>query len=326
MSDIQQISVIMATYRRHEVLNATLESFSRMDFGGLKWDLWVVDNAGDVETEAVVDRFSKNLPVRFLIERKRGKNSALNRAIPETRGDLLVFSDDDVLVNSDWLIEISNGVVRWPQHDVFGGRIELAWPDDRAPQWGDSHPFYQSLFGLLKPEGSEGPRAGGGFIPYGANMAVRRRVFDQGYRYDSTVGPDGTAMYRMGSEAEFVRRLMASGLVPVYLPGAVVRHQIRPEQLTMRWIAQRSFRSGATDYEPTSEKGRTISGISLYLWKRLVGELVTFLVLHGSDRRGFEARVRLFRALGKTYAQAKDEKDFHPRVAALISRLSFALE
>jgi len=48
----------------------------------------------------------------------------------------------------------------------------------------------------------------------------------------------------MGSELELSRRLAGLGHQCVYLPGAVVGHQIRQEQLEEAWLARRAYRSG----------------------------------------------------------------------------------
>ena len=45
------ISVVLATYHRPEMLNRTLESFCSLDTKTLKWEVLVVDNAYDIKTE-----------------------------------------------------------------------------------------------------------------------------------------------------------------------------------------------------------------------------------------------------------------------------------
>ena len=76
---------------------------------------------------------------------------------------------------------------------------------------------------------------------WGPNMMVRRRVFDRGLRFNPDIGPAGTS-YVMGSETEFLLRASDAGHIAVYVPSALVYHQIRPEQLTHSWICGRAFR------------------------------------------------------------------------------------
>ena len=298
------ISIVLATYKRSEVLQRTLECFSLMECGDLKWDLWVVDNAGEIATEQVVNSWVEKLPIHYLVEPKPGKNVALNTALPHAKGELLVFTDDDILPNPDWLVQLWEGAQRWPEHSVFGGRIVADWPGD-IPYWGDVHPLNQSLFSLHWPTTEERPYGDGDFLPYGPNMAVRREIFDRGYRFNPDIGPTNATVYRMGSETEFLQRLKDDGYIPVFLPKAEVKHQIRPEQLTPVGLNRRNFRVGLSDIKSDEKPERTIFGCAPYLWKQLAlaqwGRLLG--VASGNRVALFEHTCRSWRVRGKIYAQ-----------------------
>ena len=103
------LSVILATYKRTPLLSRTLESMAKLDSGRLDWELVVADNANDEETRSLVDRFRDSLPVRYLVEEGKGKNLALNRAVKEARGELFVFTDDDVVAEAQANAEASGG-------------------------------------------------------------------------------------------------------------------------------------------------------------------------------------------------------------------------
>ncbi len=117
------ISIILATYKRPNILQRTLESFSKLECDVMQWELWVVDNAGDPPTEVVVKYWADKLPINYLVEPEPGKNHALNRALPEVCGQLIVLTDDDIIAMPDWLVQLWQGAQRWPDHMAFGGRI-----------------------------------------------------------------------------------------------------------------------------------------------------------------------------------------------------------
>jgi hypothetical protein len=75
-------------------------------------------------------------------------------------------------------------------------------------------------------------------------MAVRASVFYQGYRYNASIGPDGTKHYAMGSEAELVERLTRDGHKRWWIAENQVEHIIRPDQLTLESMLGRAMRSG----------------------------------------------------------------------------------
>jgi hypothetical protein len=77
----------------------------------------------------------------------------------------------------------------------------------------------------------------------GPNMAVRASVFNDGFRFDPTIGPQG-ANYAMGSETEFVKRLAHHGFAAWHARDAKVEHFIRDYQMTSSWILRRGIRFG----------------------------------------------------------------------------------
>ncbi len=299
------ISVILATYKRPEILSKTLESFCRLETGDLKWELIIADNADDADTQNVVANYSGRLPLKLIIEPKPGKNNALNSALPEAAGELFVFTDDDIIAEPDWLMELWSGTGRWPQHSVFGGKIIAGWPDGEPPQWGADHLLNISLFALHEPYDKEMLYGENDFLPYGPNMAIRKKIFDLNYKYNPDVGPTNKAIYKMGSETELLMRLRADGFIPVYLPACVVQHQIRPEQLSKTWLKRRNFRIGFYDASPEEKLDRKLFSSGLYLWKRILQlSLKTVLMtVLGNQLKAFEAQCQFYRVRGKIYAQ-----------------------
>ncbi len=197
------ITIIFATYKRPQILANTLTSLCKLNSGSLQWELIVVDNAGHAATQEVVSQFNERLPLTFLIEQKPGKNNALNLAIPKAQGELLVFCDDDIIASENWLTEIWEGASRWPDHDVFGGKIVADWPDV-LPYWGTDHSLNISLFALHEPYNKETSYKDGRVLPYGPNMAIRSKVFARGYKYNPDVGPTNKTIYKMGSETGYL--------------------------------------------------------------------------------------------------------------------------
>lgn len=236
-----ELSVLIATRRRAALLARTLESLAAMDVGTLSWELLVVDNGPDLDTRAVVQSVT-TLPIRLIEEPTPGKNRSLNRALAEIHGDLIVFTDDDVVVDRHWLQQIRDGAARWPDASMFGGRILPQWP---AAHKSGAHEFHAHAYAIADFDHGEGPYSSG--YVYGPNMAIRGDVFQAGWRFNPAIGPDGTDRYITGSETSLTVALERNGGRAVYLPGAVVHHHIRPEQLRPEWLYGRAFRKGRAD-------------------------------------------------------------------------------
>lgn len=234
------VSVLIATYRRAELLRSTLASIVRSDLER-PFEIWVADNADDPATAEVCEEFEGRASVGRVVETSPGKNAALNSLLPVARGELFVFTDDDVEVSPSWLRCTWSGAARWPNHVMFGGRVLPAWPYPPPAHVVDT-PYGGFLLSIKDPEWPEGPRSE--FEPFGPNFAVRRTVFDEGFRFDPRIGPKAGTSYPMGSETQLIRGLKANGQTAVYLPESVVHHRIRPEQLRLRWLLGRAVRFG----------------------------------------------------------------------------------
>ncbi|KAA0890471.1 glycosyltransferase family 2 protein [Oryzomonas rubra] len=235
------ITVMLATYKRNEILSRTLDSFCNIITDGLSWEIFVVDNYGDPKTEQIVLGFNNKLPIRYLVEKKRGKNNALNKAVKLATGDLFVFTDDDVIADHNWLMEMRDGSMRWPDVSVFGGRILPQYPPETKSPISEAHKFFKGAYVVVNWDTGEG------HCPphkiWGPNMAIRSNIFLEGWQFNPDIGPNGDN-YIMGSETELLMKLEESGMNAVFLPNALVYHQIRREQLEVAWLYGRAFRYG----------------------------------------------------------------------------------
>lgn len=258
------LSVVLATRNRAEQLVETLQAYERLDTASLSWELVVVDNASTDDTAAVLDRARDRLPLVVLYTADSGKNRALNTALGRLHGELIVFTDDDVLPATDCLQAYAGAARRWPEHAIFGARIEPSFPAD-TPQWLSSPAFFfgTTAFARYQPATSEGVVSR---HPFGPSFAVRHRALAD-YRFPGHLGPQGQA-YAMGGEAGLLRAMAANGHAFVYVPSAQVQHVVRPEQLTEQWLMQRAHNKGRGQiYLPSRKKTRRlrVGGVPLRL-------------------------------------------------------------
>jgi len=237
------VSVLIPTHRRPALLERTLRGLRALRPPLFDYEILVIDNAGDRETQRVLDAAGSPLPIRRLTEMRPSKNRALLRGLEDAAGDLLVFTDDDVVADPDWLAQITEGARRWPDHAVFGGRVLPLWPPGGTPPF--RHAFFDHAYAIADWAQPEGPYPASRV--FGPNMAIRASVFRAGWSFDPAIGPNGTDNYIPGSETDLTMRLERAGFPAVYLPGALVRHQIRPEQLELQWLFKRAFRKGRED-------------------------------------------------------------------------------
>lgn len=97
------ISVVIATYRRPEVLVRTVRAFLEADYPAERLELIVVDDDDDPAIDDAVAAAGGSGSVRLVHQANRGAAGARNRGARSAGGELLVFCDDDVVVPADHL-------------------------------------------------------------------------------------------------------------------------------------------------------------------------------------------------------------------------------
>jgi glycosyltransferase involved in cell wall biosynthesis len=300
MPPAPNVSVVLATHRRASLLDEALRSIATSSLPPAQFEVVVADNAGDPATREVCRRWSDVMHVQYLVETAPGKNAALNTAVQRARGALYVFTDDDVVAERDWLEQLWTAAQRWADHALFGGRILARWPGP-VPEYVRDARYLGWCFTVLDRSTESGPDPG--LVPFGPNMAVRRSVFERGYRFDPGVGPR-MGGYIMGGETSFGRRLVRDGYVPVYVNNATVWHTVRPDQLAPAWLRRRAFRYGRLLGMRESEE--TASSRTAPAWlhvRALAGRTVAAATawVRGDVGERFHATMALSTTLGALY-------------------------
>ena len=91
------LTIIVPTHNRSDLLGKTLRGFCEQESGELLWELLIVSDGSTDSTEETVIHFQDRLPLRYLSQAKRGVSSARNRGLREARAPVALFLDDDVI-------------------------------------------------------------------------------------------------------------------------------------------------------------------------------------------------------------------------------------
>lgn len=269
------ITIAICTYNRAESLRRTLESLAAMRVpDGVLWEIVVVNNNSADHTDAIIAAFAERLPIRREFEPRPGKSNACNRAVDVAKGDYFMWTDDDVVVDPQWLTAYSDAFRRHPEAAFFAGPVRPHF-EEPAVKWAvDSQGILGAPYAIrdlddeavpLSPEGNR--------LPLGANMAIRgieQRVF----RYNPELGPGtGLGRERRGEEHDLVERIMRAGGVGYPVPGARAEHCIGRDRQTVGYIAR--FFAGAGDQDAYLEHHahkhhEMLFGVPRWLWRALI--------------------------------------------------------
>ena len=228
------ISLCICTYNRGDSLRRTLESLAEQsELNEDDLEILVVANNCTDNTLEVVGELGQVLPIRCVTETQQGLARARNRAVAECRGDVVLFTDDDVRLGSKWLTSFRGAFQSFPDADYFGGRI--------LPDWGNAKPRWLSKEPLPLIDGAlvwfdhgatTRPVQTNEPPPFGASFAIRRRLFQKLGSFRTDLGAGGSGLGR-GEETEFLLRAKAIGANGVYVGEAVCYHVFDPNRLKL---------------------------------------------------------------------------------------------
>lgn len=234
------MSVVVCTYDRCKSLKRTLKSFNEVVFPeGYSWELVLVDNNSKDETKIIAEEFKEEsgLNVKYIFEEKPGLSHARNQGIKQAKGEIIAFTDDDVIVDRYWLLNIQKA---FNEHGVscVGGRILPIWEIPK-PEW--LIPQLHYILALLdrgdKPFYLESP------IIWGANFSVKADIFEKYGGFDTNLGRIPGRLFA-GEETEFARRILNEGEKILYDPNAVVYHYIPSDKISKRYFRKWKYDQG----------------------------------------------------------------------------------
>jgi GT2 family glycosyltransferase len=175
-------------------------------------------------------------------ERARGATRARNAGIDRASGDVIAFVDDDVVPAADWLSHLVAPVVSG-RADAAGGRVALD-PSVPLPHWlGDDYLGYLAYY----DRGVEQHELAGDDFVLTANAAFRTEQLRTLGGFDEVLGPRAGAPM-VNDDVDLCRRLVAAGARIVYVPDAVVVHDLPPSRLTRSYMIRRAYAQGRSDW------------------------------------------------------------------------------
>ncbi|MBB6671469.1 glycosyltransferase [Cohnella nanjingensis] len=243
-------SVAICTHNRAADLQEALLSLLRQRHES--FEVIVVDNGSTDQTAQTVLEFERvvSFPVRYIFEERLGLSVARNRAIRESRGEYVLFLDDDAVASEDWIGGIVSLFERDSRIGCVGGKIEPAW-EGEAPTW--LSPENRTLYTILDyaDEVVEMKRPA---IPFGANVAFRRSAFDMGALFREDLGRVGSNLLS-SEEAELIERIRARHSV-YYTPHASVLHKIPRSRISRKWLLRRIYWQGVSSAVSSKSKFR----------------------------------------------------------------------
>ncbi len=241
------VSVIVPTHNRPDRLQACLRSLLALQYP--QYEVIIVDNAPSTSaTRDFIEQTYHEMPqVRYVREDRPGVSWARNCGMMVARGEILAFTDDDVVVDPYWLIELVRGFSRAGDVACVTGYnlpLELETPaqfwyeeyggaywfqEHGGTRWG----FTRRIFDMkeYRPKTALYPYRAGMF-GCGASMAFTAAFLRGVNGFDPALGGNGPA--RCSQDIAVFFQVITRGYKLVYEPASLVYHLHRRKYSELR--------------------------------------------------------------------------------------------
>jgi GT2 family glycosyltransferase len=203
-----KISVVIPTHNRADALDLSLSHLARQEVDA-SWEVVVANNRSTDNTDQVVAQRNFPVPLQLVHEQTPGPAAARNAGARHAKGEYLLFMDNDILVEPDFLQRHLNALKNHPGCWVVGQVINL--PEQERSPFGQ---FRKSLFPFIP---RDQPAAGTDAIT-GQNVSMPRADFA------ALGGFDESFFVASGEDRELLLRARQKGVKLILDPGIVVLH------------------------------------------------------------------------------------------------------
>jgi len=224
-------SIIICTRNRTADLRRCLESLKTLN--ARDGEIIVVDNApsDDSTAELVKQYLAQDARVRYVREDRPGLNWARTRGALTATTEIVIYTDDDVVVDPGWvdamLEPFSHSRVAAVTGLVMPLEMETEAQELFEQYGGFGRGFKRRVFDytMMAPASS-------GRVGAGASMAFRRDLLNQMKLF--AVELDGGTITRTGGDSYAFYLLLAAGYQIVYTPAALVWHRHRRDYASLK--------------------------------------------------------------------------------------------
>lgn len=291
---VPDISVLMCTYNRSDFLADALDRIVAQETAGqFSFEVVVVDNGSTDDTRKILAQMalSSEVPIRCFVEPMAGVAHARNRSVRESRGRLLVFVDDDELVDLKWLQELYRTKME-SGAEIVGGSVLLGLAESEMEALGR-----ECRRSLRERDASRygtavGPASPRGILGTG-NLLVDRMVFEKVGLFDATV-------FMGGEDADFLIRARLAGFKAWYTPKSIVYHRIPKGRISAHYLRRDSLQSGALiAYMVCRYRGKPAMLVEVFLRigqaAIITAPLMTWAVITGNKAEKLDRQIKWWR-------------------------------
>jgi len=244
MVNIPDISVIICTYNRADIIGEAIQSVLNQDLERDLFEVLVVNNASTDNTSDILKEFEYDQSIRWIYESNPGLSKARNSGWRNAKGRYIAYIDDDAKADVQWLRQALfcfEKIV--PTPDGLTGPIYLNCKES-LPDWLEGE--------LQLPLG----KLDWGTQPFkincqkhkivGANCFFQKSTLERLGGFNEDLGRKKKLLLS-GEEVLLQKKIEDAGGSIWYHPGISVGHFVPKDRLTPAWFYKRYYWGGVSD-------------------------------------------------------------------------------
>ena len=226
------VSVVVCTYNRKNLLKSCLNSIYAQDYPKSNFEVIIVDGGSTDGTEELCKEFPR---IRFITETKFGLAYARNKGAEIARGSIVAYTDDDCIVDKQWLMNLVDGFNFNENVVGVGGQVLPAHPE-LIPE----KILVRAALGIM--DHGESQKLNQCLLT--SNVAFKKQIFNI-TKFDETLGTTRRGkLILCGEDTDFCQTLLGLGYNLLYEPKAKVYHQINKDRIKVTYIIKHAIHNG----------------------------------------------------------------------------------
>jgi len=267
------VTVLISTWDNAKRLKITLDTFKKLIIpNGLTWQLIIVNNNCTDNTDEIVSNYKSALPILYLKEPVQGLSRARNTGLNMAKGQLIIFTDDDVEPCKEWLDIYWKAFLENQKGYFWGGPIDSDYESGK-PDMDLLSVAPSSVRGLVWGTPKRILSESEYFIS--ANWAAPLVMVLKAGGFDIEKGLGSSSNVSIGEETDLMRKLCELNLSRMYLPNAKIQHYVPKEKCTLEHVLARSEASAYDGYSKYKYRLR-----SWIIFKKPIGLYIHIMVYY----------------------------------------------
>lgn len=222
---LPSVSVIIPTRDRPDLLSDAVNSI--LEGNELPDELIIVDQSQQPHPTLARAQLDQNCKLRYLHSTSRGLSCGKNAGVAAARNEIIVFTEDDVLVGKAWLGTIVYSLIHAGPRNVITGQV-LPYPSAGSDEF------------VLNVKEDPNPAIYAGRLAedvlFAGNMAIYRSAFVEVGNFDVRLGAGSS--FPAAEDSDLAIRLLAHRYRIHYVPDAIIYHRAwrsAQDYVSLRW-------------------------------------------------------------------------------------------